>query len=304
MKYLHYLYIFISICLCSCSVQQNSGESNTLLQNPRATDSKPSANTGNSVDMKEIAKAVKKAGVGDRAFSHSTYNGKIYYHNNYFLSYSEQDEQAEWVAYEVTYEEVSSNNCAKSTEFFEDPIIETKSAQPYDYKYTGYDKGHMAPSADMRFDPVAQKECYYMSNMSPQLHSFNAGLWNDLENYVRYLARAYNRIYVVTGPVLKGCNNKLTKTFKDGTKQQTRITLPDYYFKIIFDSSYEKNMKMIAFLMPNKDCNDNDIFHYATTVDQVEKLTGIDFFKNLPKDVQHELESKYDEKAWKKIPKK
>ena len=257
--------------------------------------------TKNSTGKYGTADAIadlQKMGEGDSIFMHSTRRGKIYHHKHYFLSYSERDEQAEWVSYELTYDEVTNTSAKKEDFFNDDPIIETGSATYSDYSGTGYDRGHMAPSADFRFDKTAQIECYYMSNMSPQIHAFNAGLWNDLESMTRYWARLYDRVYIVTGPLLTGKEQKLVKKKGDRTIK-TKVSIPTHHFKVVFDYSNKKHPKMIAFLMPNEKNVKGKIMDYAMSVRELENKTGLDFFKNMPKKTQDYLETYVKKSEWK-----
>lgn len=247
-------------------------------------------------------------------FTHSNRKGKTYYREHFTLSYSEDDEQPEWVAYELTREE-SYGKIQRKEMFTEDPSIITESARPYEYRDSKYTKGHLAPAGDMKFDHQAMKECFYMSNVSPQEKEFNSGIWNDLEQQVRHWARKFGKVYVITGPFLP---KKVKEEYKlsyveyDGDTMKSDITIPKFFFKIIFDYSYKGKEKMIAFIMPNQNIENPDkindsydyLFDYATTVDDVEAQTGLDFFTNLPKEEKQKYESSLDIKAWKKFIKK
>ena len=235
---------------------------------------------------------------GDIIFTHSTRKGKLYHHEHYSFSYSEPDEQSEWVGYELTREETYGKydraNC-----FDEDPIVVTQSAHPYEYRNSGYTKGHLAPAADMKFNATAMEECFYMSNMSPQTSQFNAGIWNDLEMQVRYWAQKFSTVYVVTGPILNSSTPKKMKYVNNrGIEEQSNITIPESFYKIVYDFSMKGKEKMIGFVISQDD--HGDFFDYAVSVDEIEELTGIDFFHNLPKASQAELESQINLSAWKK----
>lgn len=235
----------------------------------------------------------------DGNFTHSNHKGKTYHHKNYSLSYSEEDEQSEWVSYELTRNETKGDE-ERADLFSQDPIITTGSAQPYEYRNSGYDKGHLAPAADMRFDETAMNECFYMSNISPQIKEMNRGVWNDLEVQSRQWARRFGRIYVVCGPVLNQPNSKKKRLSYDDKykgRTETRITIPDYFYKIIFDFSKKGKEKMIAFCIPNREVEDS-FRNYAVTVDSIEEMTGIDFFNNLPTAVQAQYESSIDLDKW------
>ena len=235
---------------------------------------------------------------GDAVFVHTNCKGKTYRHANYSFSYSESDEQSEWVAYELTRGEVEGN-LARKDDFSSDPMVETGSADPQDYQNSGYDRGHLAPSADMRFDATAMEECFLTSNISPQVKGFNNGIWNDLEMQTRSWVRKYERLYVVTGPVLPKPGQEARKMYATsrGKDVRTNVTIPDKFYKILFDFSKRGKEKMIAFVIPNQ-ALDKPFTDYVTTVDEVERLTGIDFFSNMDKDFQARCESRSDLSKW------
>lgn len=289
-----------SLCLCGCGnakkSAENINESGDVreVQQYSTAERKKFSNSG--FDVKEHT--------GDDAFAHSNKFGKTYRHSSLLLSYSEDDEQAEWVCYELTKEEATASG-KRSNNFMQDPIIPTGSAQPYEYRNSGYDKGHLAPSADMKFDRQAMQNSFYMSNITPQTHKLNTGIWNNLEQQCRFWARVFNRIHIVTGPVLNIDPKKKKKlTYTDyGIEKKSNITIPEHYYKIVFDNA-EPEIKMIAFLIPNTNDVKGSYFDYAVSVDHLEELTGIDFFSNLPLKVQEQYESSVDVEPWKKFTNK
>ena len=215
---------------------------------------------------------------------------QIVRHTYYTLSYSERDEQAEWVAYTLTAAMVTGT-VKRSGNFRADPYVATGSATPGDYKNSGYDRGHLAPAADMAFSPVAMSECFYMSNMSPMVPSFNRGIWEKLEEQVRTWATDYRKIYVITGGILKYSMGKIGC---DG------VTVPRYFYKIVMDDT-EPAIKAIAFILPNEK-SEHQLYDYAVTIDSVESLTGIDFFPALPDKIEESLESHIDVLKWSFTP--
>ncbi|GAA0716787.1 DNA/RNA non-specific endonuclease [Aquimarina litoralis] len=213
--------------------------------------------------------------------------GAIVTHQNYFLSYSETHEQPEWVAYELKKEHLSKNDYKRP--FFEmDAKVRSSSADWRNYKKSGFDKGHLCPAGDRRFTYKAFKETFLTSNIAPQDHDFNAGIWNRLEQKVRYWAKKYDGVYVVTGGVL-------SKDLK--TIGYEAVTVPDYFYKIILDKE-AKNTKMIAFLIPHKDTN-KSLQSFVVTTDEIEALTGIDFFSKLPDNIEEKLEKSSSIDGWK-----
>ena len=166
--------------------------------------------------------------------------GQIIKHTYYTLSYSEANEQAEWVYYELTPALINGKQ-KRTNDFRPDPLISTISAQILDYKSTGYDLGHLCPARDMKLNKTSMSESFLMSNMSPQKPSFNRGIWKKLEKRVRHWAITKGRLYVVTGGVLTSSKGKIGA---DG------VTVPKSFYKIIYDPHGQGNM--FAFLLPNE----------------------------------------------------
>ena len=191
---------------------------------------------------------------------------KIISHTGYSLLYNEKYKQANWVAYELTSEE-TNKIVERSNKFISDPKVNSINAFDKDYKASGYDRGHLAPAADMGWSASSMTESFYYSNMSPQQQGFNRGIWKKLEELVRTWAIENKAVYVVTGPVLaKGLS----------TIGYNKIAVPNYYYKVILD--YQKpNIKGIGFILPNESSK-SLLQNYAVSIDSVEKVTGIDFF--------------------------
>jgi len=202
------------------------------------------------------------------------------------LSYSEDHEQAEWVAYELTRDRLNEKWAERPNSFRPDPSVRTESATPRDYRSSGYDKGHLCAAADMAFDENAIDETFFMSNMSPQVPAFNMGIWRELEELTRDWARKFKLLYVVTGPVL--AQNGL------GQIGFSKITVPASYYKVLLAPEAGR---AIAFMMPNNR-SDRPVMEYACTIDQVEKTTELDFFPQLLKGMDEELEGSLDKDAW------
>ncbi len=222
----------------------------------------------------------------DNSFLPSSKTGAIVEHNFFTLSYSEKDEQAEWVAYELKKSDLSKNEFERPY-FIEDKSVKTKSADWRNYKNSGYDRGHLCPAGDRRNSYEAYNETFLTSNISPQDHDFNAGIWNRLEQKVRFWAQKYDGVYVVTGGVLTG-NMK--------TIGNENVSVPNEFYKIIVDAS-DGNYKAIAFLIPNKSSSES-FYEYAVSIDEIEAKTGIDFFPKLPDPIENNLEQMVDLKVW------
>ncbi len=226
---------------------------------------------------------------------------KVISHSAMSLVYSEEHEQAKWVAHIIS-PEILTGKVTRTNDFRVDSKILTGSAVEEDYflkfpqadgkfKYDGfgYDRGHLAPSADFRWSQKALSESYFYSNMSPQLAEFNREIWADLEGTIRaYLNRnSETQLYVCTGGVL-------TSDLPVVERGVNKVSIPQQYFKVIID---KENRRGIGFLIPNKKAT-YSIEHFAKSIDEIEELTGINFFEGLPDDIENQVESQLDKAPW------
>lgn len=216
-------------------------------------------------------------------FHQHSYSGEITSNSRYTLSYMETHEQAEWVYYKLN-STLANGNIERSNNFKEDYSVSTGSAKPSDYKYSGYDRGHLAPAGDMKSSYTAMSESFYMSNISPQNPSFNRGGWKKLESLVRSWANT-NEIHIVTAGILTGTLSKIGSS---------GVSVPRYFYKIIYAP---KEAKMIGFVMPNSKIS-MGLSSYVKSVDEIESLTGVNFFYDLDDDLENKLESKSDITLW------
>jgi endonuclease G len=213
-------------------------------------------------------------------------NEKIISHTGYSFVYSEEHEQAKWIAYELTKEETNSL-FERTDKFLVDPFVSTGTAENSDYADSGYDRGHLAPAADMGWSASAMKESFYFSNMSPQLPGFNRGVWKRLEEMMRSWAIDNTAIYIVTGPVL---------TSGLPTIGGNRVSIPNYYYKVILDYT-QPEIKAIGFILPHASSS-AALNSFAVSIDEVEKATGLDFFPALPDDQETKLEKEKCTPCW------
>jgi endonuclease G len=217
------------------------------------------------------------------------YTDTILSYSGFDLGYNEKFEQAAWVAYVLTREEIESGHVERTDNFRTDPNIATGSASLADYRRSGFDRGHLAPAGDMQWDSLAMSESFLMSNMSPQTAQFNRGIWRMLETEVRNWALEKDSIYVITGPVLPSVDSLIG---------ENEVGVPRYYFKVLVDLS-PPDHSMIAFLLPNLASSDS-LMHFAVTVDSLETVTGYDFFAGAPdQEAMDWLEKQLDPDSWK-----
>lgn len=239
-----------------------------------------------SVTPESESVKTEKTPQSDFDFLPTSTTNQIVKHPYYTLSYSEPHEQAEWVAYELKKEHLSRTN-RKRPLFQLDKKVKTKSAHWGAYKKSGYTKGHLLPAGDRKFSHKAYTNTFLMSNVSPQEYNFNAGIWNRLEQKVRYWAGKERHLYVITGGVLE---DNLKTIGRD------KVAVPKYFYKVLLDNS-EPEIKAIAFLVPHKDSN-KPLYDFVVSIDKIEALTGIDFFPALPDDLENKLEESTNYKKW------
>jgi len=222
-------------------------------------------------------------------------------HSAMALSYAEPYEQSRWVAH-IILPDIIEGAVGRTNDFREDPKVATGTAveqdyflkylQPdssYEYDGFGYDRGHLAPSADFRWSKKALSESYYYSNMSPQLADFNREAWAELEALLRsYIYEHPNtQLYVVTGPILQ-------KGLPVIERSVNKVAVPKQYFKVALDL---KSGRGIGFIMPNRKI-EAPLETFAVSIDVVEAKTGLDFFSLLEDGKEEGLESTLEKSAW------
>lgn len=205
-------------------------------------------------------------------------------HTGYVVSYNPDNRIPNWVMWHLTSDRTDGPYKRDGRKFLPDPDV-SNSPTTNEYVNSGYDRGHMCPSADNRWSDAAQTECFYMSNICPQKHNLNAGDWNEMEMQCRKWAERYGDIYIVCGPILyKGVHKKVSKS----------IVVPEAFFKVVYCPSRKK---AIGFIYKNTEGN-RPKGDYVNTVDQVERITGLDFFPALPKALQDSMEAEANLSDW------
>lgn len=157
-----------------------------------------------------------------------------------------------------------------------------------DYSNSGYDRGHLCPAADQKWSDEAMRHCFVMANMCPQKHELNSGAWKTLEDKERVWAARDGVVVIAAGPIYSD----------DDTERIGKIgvRVPSAFFKV-FLAPYATPMRAIGFIYPNMTAPGN-MESYSCTVDEVEKITGLDFFSSLPDDIENEVESVASFKEW------
>lgn len=208
-------------------------------------------------------------------------------YTGFTLSYNKDNRTPNYVAWELLGTEVSTE-WPRNDNFWQDSEIEgcTKHS---DYTGSGFDRGHMCPAADQKWSEQAMIDCFVMANMCPQLHDLNAGAWEKLEEKERTWAKRDSAVMIIAGPIYSEGETYIEKS---------KVRVPDAFFKVLL-APYLDAPRGIAFVYPNMKCPGN-MQDYATCIDEVEKITGFDFFKELPDDIEEKVEATYSFTDWNK----
>ena len=215
---------------------------------------------------------------------------QILEYTGHTLSYNNETRLPNWVAYELTKEEAQGKNPRKD-KFARDPEAKGAQASKEDYRNSGWDRGHMAPAADMKWSTQAMDETYYFTNICPQNHQLNNGDWKELEEKCREWAVKYSSIHIVCGPIIKDNTH--------GRLGENQIVIPDKFYKVLLilkDGKYQ-GAGFIFTNYPKRDSKistrpgpDNPLEYYMVSIDEVESVTGIDFFSKLPDTIEAAVE--------------
>lgn len=209
---------------------------------------------------------------------------EIHQRSGFSFSYDAKSHLASWVAYTLTPQLVKEKVVERATAFHPDSDV-AESPKPADYRKSGYDKGHLAPAADFRWSPDAMKDCFLMTNMAPQLPAFNRRIWKNLETRVREWAQTQPHSYIVTGPVLtEPCESRLKG-----------ICVPKKFFKVMLQTDGQR-YRAIGFVIPQR-YKSADLLPYAQSIDEVERVAGLDFFPALPDTVENQVEAEAPREA-------
>ena len=211
---------------------------------------------------------------------------QIIRHTGYTVSYNKELKLPNWVSYELTREETKGKE-KRNNRFIADPLVKGIIATNADYARSGYDKGHMAPAADMKWSPQAMKESFYFSNMCPQHPQLNRRGWKNLEEKIRDWAIADSAIIIICGPII---------TKQPKTIGKNKVAVPQQYFKVIL-SPFVRPMRAIGFLFNNRQALE-PLSTYAVTVDSIERLTNMDFFASLPDKIENKIEAEENYFQW------
>ena len=241
---------------------------------------------------------VTAIGPEDNIIKYSGYNDIQYNANSakisdnnkvaYYVSYDLTNKIPRWVAYDLTAEELKGIASRKGKNFKPDVNVCFPQADPADYKGSGWTKGHLAPAADFKWSDRAMDDTFYFTNCCPQTDYFNSTSWEKLESRVRKWVKQYGRIYIVTGPIIgKAINGKI------GANE---ITIPDAFYKALLVKD-NQTYQAIGFVMLNDDSVQSYV-NCSFSINELESITGEDFFPLLNDDIEEIVEGRVARKFW------
>ena len=207
--------------------------------------------------------------------------------SSYVVSYNQTTKCPNWVAWHLTSEH-TDGVFPRDNSYYEDEDVPSPRATNEDYRGSGWSRGHMCPAGDNKWDGVAMRESNLLTNMCPQHASLNSGVWNVIENDCRKWARKFGDVYIVCGPVLL---NKEHETIG-----ANKVVVPEAFFKVVLRMNPQP--AAIGFIIRNNE-GKKKRDQFINTVDDVERITGMDFFPALPDDIENKVEAYANINDWK-----
>lgn len=281
-----YFLLFIAVvALCSCDLAKNN----------KALISEAGKALVEELDQKDGEAGACDASAGaaeadDKLVMQTSPKGtpeQILKRTGYVASYNKTTLLPNWVAWHLTAERTEGSAKRSGVDFAEDTEVPEPRATDWDYYNSGYDRGHMCPAADNKWSKKAMEESFLFTNMCPQNGNLNRGDWNEMEMACRKWAKKYGDLYIVCGPILyKG---------KHKTIGKNKVVVPEAFFKVVLRTGDDP--QAIGFIYKNTSGN-RPKDSYVNTVDEVERITGIDFFPSLPDDVEKKVEAECDLGLW------
>lgn len=281
-----YFLLFIAVvALCSCDLAKNN----------KALISEAGKALVEELDQKDGEAGACDVSAGaaeadDKLVMQTSPKGtpeQILKRTGYVASYNKTTLLPNWVAWHLTAERTEGSAKRSGVDFAEDTEVPEPRATDWDYYNSGYDRGHMCPAADNKWSKKAMEESFLFTNMCPQNGNLNRGDWNEMEMACRKWAKKYGDLYIVCGPILyKG---------KHKTIGKNKVVVPEAFFKVVLRTGDDP--QAIGFIYKNTSGN-RPKDSYVNTVDEVERITGIDFFSSLPDDVEKNVEATADIANW------
>ena len=205
---------------------------------------------------------------------------------SYVVSYNQDTRMPNWVAWQLTAEHIDGE-LKRMNNFHEEENCPRPRATLQDYKGSGWSRGHMCPAGDNKWSRDAMYDSFSLVNVCPQDSKLNSGVWNSLEMDCRQWARQYGEVYIVCGPVLMKRQHE--------TIGPNKVVVPEAFFKVVL-CMVGKPKAFGVVVRNNEGTKKRDL--YYNSVDDVERLTGLDFFPSLPDDIEKVVEAKVNMDEW------
>ena len=205
---------------------------------------------------------------------------------SYTVSYNHEMKNPNWVAWKISAEHASGK--VQRMAFQDDEDMPGPKGYLSDYYNSGYDRGHMCPAADNKWSEKAMEDCFLITNMCPQDNGLNRGMWNSIEQQCRSWAEKYGKVYVVCGPIY--LNQQHRKIGKN------KVVVPEAFFKVVLRMG--DYPQAIGFICRNQSQKGRKKTDFVNSIDEVERITGYDFFSKLPDNIENKVEAKADINEW------
>ena len=289
--FLKTIILSLSLLAVACKGEKQRGDFSTLdkpfvesynsdkSDSPKKTNEKKKTTQKNSFEVKQgLEIPTSKANVPSL----------LLYREGYTTSYNADTRTPNWVAWHLTANHTNGPAKRKGIIFQADEDIPAPRVDTYDYMRSGYDRGHMCPAGDNHWSQKAMEQSFLMTNICPQVPALNSGLWNTIEKQCRKWAQEYGDVYIVCGPIYFNQKHK--------TIGKNKIQVPEAFFKVVLRLKDEP--KAIGFICRNASAKGRKKTDYVNSVDEVERITGMDFFSQLPDDIEQQIEGQADIKDW------
>ena len=242
-------------------------------------------------ELKSDYKREKKQSFSTTAIELPAYkvsdNNLLLSRKRYTSLYNVQNKIPDWVAWQLKPQH-TDGPYKRLGSYLEDSSVPSPRAKEDDYRGSIWSHGHMCPAGDNKWDEDAMRESNYLTNICPQNRSLNSGAWNRLEQSCRTWAQKYGDLYIVCGPVLLNSEHE--------TIGENKVVVPEAFFKVIL--CLQGTPKAIGFIIKNND-GKKKRDQFVNTVDEVERITGIDFFPALPDSIEDKVEAYSNLEDWK-----
>ena len=223
-------------------------------------------------------------------------------HAGQVVAFNRDHNVADWVAFRLRREDLLSPVVERKDNFHADGEVPEKHQVVHsDYTRTGYDRGHLAPAAAMKWSFYAMNDSFFMSNIAPQVGvGFNQHIWKSLERKMRQWGCQRGLLYVVTGPLYEDNPIKKLSYDKDGDGKDDNgvlVDVPSHFFKFALDAN---RMEAIAFILPNQKLKTKDLPKYLTSINDIEARSRLDFLKDIWDGAEQIIESHVQPELWTK----